>query len=170
MENIIVQTTKLKFDKIDMKILKRLQENSNISNLQLSSEIGLSPAPTMERVKKLEKAGIIKSYHAEVNELALGLGIKAFIQISLMRQIDNVMSKFNEHIREIDEIVGCWQVTGNFDYMLKVFAKDMSAFEMLIGNKLSKIEEIRQMQTMMILSQTKDKKAVPIDYELETKQ
>ena len=164
MENIIVQTTELKLDKIDLKILKLMQENGKISNLQLSGEIGLSPAPTLERVKKLEIANIIKSYHASVNEAVLGLGVKAFIQISLVRQIDNVMSKFDEHINEIDEIVECFQVTGNFDYMLKVFVKDIPAFEKLIGEKLSKVEEIRKMQTMVILSQTKNSKVLPADY------
>ena len=165
MENIIVQTTELKLDKLDLKILKLLQENGKISNLQLSSEIGLSPAPTLERVKKLEIANIIKSYHASVNEAVLGLGVKAFIQISLVRQIDNVMSKFNEHINEIDEVVECFQVTGNFDYLLKVFVKDIPAFEKLIGEKLSKVEEIRQMQTTVILSQTKNSKVLPAVYE-----
>ena len=165
MENIIVQTTELKLDKLDLKILKLLQENGKISNLQLSSEIGLSPAPTLERVKKLENANIIKSYHASVNEAVLGLGVKAFIQISLVRQIDNVMSKFNEHISEIDEVVECFQVTGNFDYLLKVFVKDIPAFEKLIGEKLSKVEEIRQMQTTVILSQTKNSKVLPAVYE-----
>ena len=165
MENIIVQTTELKLDKIDLKILKLMQANGKISNLQLSSEIGLSPAPTLERVKKLELANIIKSYHAAVNEVVLGLGVKAFIQISLVRQIDNVMSKFNEHISEIDEVVECFQVTGNFDYLLKVFVKDIPAFEKLIGEKLSKVEEIRQMQTTVILSQTKNSKVLPAVYE-----
>lgn len=164
MENIIVQTTELKLDKIDLKILKLVQENGKISNLQLSGEIGLSPAPTLERVKKLEIANIIKSYHASVNEAVLGLGVKAFIQISLVRQIDNVMCKFNENISEIDEVVECFQVTGNFDYMLKVLVKDIPAFEKLIGEKLSKVEEIRQMQTTVILSQTKDTKVLPVEY------
>ena len=165
MENIIVQTTELKLDKIDLKILKLMQANGKISNLQLSGEVGLSPAPTLERVKKLEIADIIKSYHATVNEAVLGLGVKAFIQISLVRQIDNVMSKFNEHINEIDEVVECFQVTGNFDYLLKVFVKDIPAFEKLIGEKLSKVEEIRQMQTTVILSQTKNSKVLPAVYE-----
>ena len=164
MEKIIVQTTELKLDKLDLKILKRLQENGKISNLQLSGEIGLSPAPTLERVKKLELANVIKSYHASVNGAVLGLGVKAFIQISLVRQIDNVMSKFNDRINKIDEVVECFQVTGNFDYMLKVLVKDIPAFEKLIGEKLSKVEEIRQMQTTVILSQTKDTKVLPVEY------
>ena len=164
MENVIVQKSELKLDKLDLKILRLLQRNGKISNLQLSSEIGLSPAPTLERVKKLENINIIKSYHASVSEAALGLGIKAYIQISLVRQIDNVMSKFNDSIKQIDEIVECCQVTGNFDYMLKVYVKDIPEFEMLIADKLSKVEEIRQMQTMVILSQTKDTKVLPIDY------
>jgi Lrp/AsnC family transcriptional regulator, leucine-responsive regulatory protein len=83
-----------KLDKIDLTILKKLQEDGRMTNLQLSQEIGLSPAPTLERVRKLEKTGFIKSYHAVVNEEELGIGIKAIIQVSLTRQIENAIQSF----------------------------------------------------------------------------
>ena len=84
----------MKLDSIDLKILKKLQENGKITNLQLSKDIGLSPAPTLERVKKLEQNGFIESYHALVNEEKLELGITAFMQISLIRQRDNAINDF----------------------------------------------------------------------------
>jgi len=151
-------------DKIDFKILKILQENGRITNLQLSSEVGLSPAPTLERVKKLEQFNLIHSYHAAVNEEALGLGIKAFIQVSLTRQITNAIENFKKQIGEIEEVMECYQVTGDADYMLKTMVKDIPAFERLIGLKLGKIEEIGQMKTMVILSKVKDSKVVPLEY------
>ncbi len=151
-------------DKTDLKIIKILQENGKITNLQLSSEVGLSPAPTLERVKKLENAGIIKSYHARVNELELGIGIQVIIQISLSRQRDNAISNFVKHIQKIDEIMECYQVTGNADYIMKIMVKDISAFEKLIAEKISKIEEIGQMKTMVILSQVKNSPVIPISY------
>jgi Lrp/AsnC family leucine-responsive transcriptional regulator len=151
-------------DKTDLKILKRLQENGKITNLQLSSEVGLSPAPTLERVKKLEQGGFIKSYHAEVNELILGIGIQVWIQISLSRQRDNAISNFKKHIQTIDEIMECYQVTGDADYILKIMVQDIPAFEKLIAGRISKIEEIGQMKTMVILSQVKDSKVIPIPY------
>lgn len=152
-------------DKIDLKILKLLQENGRKTNVQLSNEIGLSPAPTLERVKKLENSGIIKSYHAVVEEKAVALGIKAMIQVSLVRQKDNTISNFKKQINKIDEIVECYQVTGNYDYLLKVVVKDIPSFEKLIGEKLSKIADIGQMQTNVILSEVKKSPVLPLNYE-----
>ncbi len=152
-------------DKIDLMILKLLQENGRKTNVQLSNEIGLSPAPTLERVKKLENSGIIKSYHAVVEEKAVALGIKAMIQVSLVRQKDNAISNFKKQINKIDEIVECYQVTGNYDYLLKVVVKDIPSFEKLIGEKLSKIADIGQMQTNVILSEVKKSPVLPLNYE-----
>ena len=151
-------------DKIDLKILKILQENAKITNLHLSSEVGLSPAPTLERVKKLENAKIIKGYYTEVNEEALGVGIKAIIQITLTRQIENAIANFKKEINKIPEIMECYQVTGNADYILIVMLKDIRDFESLISQRLSKMEEIGQMQTMVILAILKDSKVLPLNY------
>lgn len=154
----------LNLDKIDLKILKTLQANAKITNLQLSAEVGLSPAPTLERVKKLENAKLIKGYYTEVNEEALGIGIKAIIQITLTRQIENAIANFKKEINRIPEIMECYQVTGSADYILIVMLKDIRDFEALISQRLSKMEEIGQMQTMMILSKVKDSKVLPLNY------
>jgi Lrp/AsnC family transcriptional regulator, leucine-responsive regulatory protein len=154
-----------KLDKIDLTILKKLQEDGRMTNLQLSQEIGLSPAPTLERVRKLEKTGFIKSYHAVVNEEELGIGIKAIIQVSLTRQIENAIQSFVKKISTIDEIVECIQVTGSFDYQLKIMVENIPAFNKLISEKLSKLEEIRQMQSFVIISTVKDRRIVPLSYE-----
>ena len=153
----------IKLDVIDLKFLRLLQEKGRITNLQLSQEIGLSPAPTLERVKKLESSGIIEGYHAQVNDTLLGMGIKAFISISLERQkVDSIVT-FKEKIQAIPEVLECYQITGNADYLMKVVVQDIPSFERLISNKLSQIEEIGQMQTMMILSKVKDSKVIPLD-------
>lgn len=154
----------IKLDTIDLKILRIIQERGRITNLQLSNEIGLSPAPTLERVKKLENSKIIQSYHGMVNDELLGLGIKAFITVSLARQINGSIITFRDKIKAIPEIMECYQVTGNADYLLKIMVKDIPAFESLIANKLSTIEEIGQMQTMVILSKVKDSKVIPLEY------
>ena len=151
-------------DKIDLKIIKILQENAKITNLQLSAEIGLSPAPTLERVKKLETAKLIKGYYTQVNEEALGIGIKAIIQITLTRQLENAISNFKKEINKIPEIMECYQVTGNADYILIALLKDIRDFGNLSSQRLSKVEEIGQMQTMVILSKVKDSKLLPLEY------
>jgi Lrp/AsnC family leucine-responsive transcriptional regulator len=165
----LAQRLNIRIDATDLKILRILQEDGRISNIQLSTKIGLSPAPTLERVKKLENAGLIKSYHAVLDTDLLGLGINAIIQISLVRQINNAIQNFKKQILKIDEITECYQVTGTADYILKVAVKDMPSFEKLIADKLSRIEEIGQMQTMMILSTVKYSRVAPINYELSLK-
>ncbi len=151
-------------DKTDLKILKILQENAKITNLQLSAEIGLSPAPTLERVKKLEASKLIRGYYTQLDHEALGIGISAIIQITLTRQVENAISNFKKEINRIPEILECYQVTGNADYVLIVMLKDIRDFESLISQKLSKMEEIGQMQTMVVLSKPKDSKLLPLEY------
>ncbi|MGD1846434.1 MAG: Lrp/AsnC family transcriptional regulator [Salibacteraceae bacterium] len=151
-----------KIDAIDLKILSILQERGRITNLQLSSEIGLSPAPTLERVRKLEKRGYIPSYHAQVNHEKLGIGLQAFIEVSLARQRENAIHNFITAVMEIEEIVECYQVTGEFDYQLKVMTKDIAAFDQLITERLSTIDEIGHMQSYIILSSIKSSRSVPL--------
>lgn len=151
-------------DQIDLKILEILQEKGKITNIQLSQEIGLSAAPTLERVKKLENSGIIQSYHIKIDRSKIGLGFTALIHVSLTRQKDNAIRNFITQINKIPEITECLQVTGNFDYQLRVVVKDIPAFEKLVGEKLSRIEEIGQMQTMVVLSEIKNASILPLKY------
>ncbi len=151
-------------DKIDLQILKKLQENGRITNLQLSNEIGLSPAPTLERVRKLENSGYIKSYHAVVDEELLGLGIKTFIQIQLDFHKNNTIQTFVEEVKQIKEVMECHHVTGNCDFILKVYVKNIKAYEQLIMDKISKISVVKTFQTMIILSTSKTEPAVPLEY------
>lgn len=151
-------------DKIDMQILKTLQENGRITNLQLSNEIGLSPAPTLERVKKLENTGIIKGYHADVDSTQVGVGIMSIMLVTLARQKDNAIQNFKKHIVKLPEVTECYQVTGDYDYLLKTMTPDIAGFEKLISEKLSKIEEIGNMKTMVILSEVKNTKVLPVNY------
>ena len=151
-------------DKIDLQILKKLQENGRITNLQLSNEIGLSPAPTLERVRKLENSGYIKSYHAVVDEELLGLGIKTLIQIQLDFHKNNTIQTFVEEVKQIKEVIECHHVTGNCDFILKVYVKNIKAYEQLIMDKISKISVVKTFQTMIILSTSKKEPAVPLEY------
>ena len=151
-------------DKTDLQILRILQENGRITNLQLSSEIGLSPAPTLERVRKLENSGYILSYHALVDEEKLGLGIKTFIQVQLDFYKSNTITVFLEEIKAIKEVTECHHVTGQCDFLLKVYVKDIKAYERLIMEKISKISVVKTFQTMMIMSTSKKEPIVPLEY------
>ena len=152
-----------KLDIIDLKILKALQEDGRISNLDLSNKIGLSPAPTLERVKKLERSEIIKGYHAELNTYKVGLGTETFMLISLAFNQQNAIDNFVQGIRKIEEVVECYQVTGASDFILRILVKDINAYELLVREKLSQIKEITNMQTMVIMSTIKKSRSVHIN-------
>ncbi|MEJ0034349.1 MAG: Lrp/AsnC family transcriptional regulator [Bacteroidota bacterium] len=154
--------TKVKLDSIDKKILEILQTNSNITNAQLAQEIGLSPAPTLERVKKLETAGVIKSYHAVIDTAAVGMGVSTFVMVSLKGHNKDNIEKFMKVIRKIDEVIECHHLTGQADFILKIVCTDIPAYQNLMLEKVSNIEVVDNMQTMVILSTFKDSKVVPL--------
>lgn len=154
-----------KLDKIDLKILKILQSNSKITNLELSKQIGLSPAPTLERVKKLETTNVIASYHAQVNPNAIGLSVKTFVLVSLAWQKENALANFLEKIQDIKEITECYIITGEADLLIKIICKDIPTYEQLLFKTISQIEEIERLKTLMTLSSVKDSKVLPFDYE-----
>lgn len=159
-------TTIDKLDATDYKILRHLQENGRITNIELSSKIGLSPAPTLERVKKLEKAGLIDGYHARLNRALFKLGVSVFVQVSLSRQVEDVIERFNAKILEIPYIMECYQITGNADYLMKIIVEDIPALERLISGTFSKMEEIGNLRTMLIISEKKQSAILPLAYDM----
>jgi DNA-binding Lrp family transcriptional regulator len=165
MNNLPAQESLEKLDKTDLKILHILQENSKITNLDLSKKIGLSPAPTLERVKKLENTEIIQSYHAKVNQQAIGLNVKTFVQVSLAWQKDNALNNFMAKVQEIDEIVECYIITGEADFLMKIVCKDIPTYEQLLFKTLSQIEEIERLKTLMTLSTIKESSVLPFKYD-----
>ena len=154
-----------KLDKIDLKILQILQDNSKITNLDLSKKIGLSPAPTLERVKKLEQSGVIESYHAQVSPQAIGLNVKTFVLVSLAWQKENALNQFLDKIKEIEEINECYIITGEADFLIKIICKDIPTYEQLLFKTLSQIEEIERLKTLMTLSTVKDCTFLPYRYD-----
>ena len=154
-----------KLDKLDYKILQILQENSKITNLDLSRRIGLSPAPTLERVKKLEQTDIISSYHAKINPINLGLHVSSFVMGTLAWHKPNAMNNFLNKIQEIPEIVECYVITGDADFLMKIVCKDIPTYEQLLFKTLSQIEEIERLKTLMTLSLAKDSKILPFEYD-----
>lgn len=154
--------SKLKLDKIDHNILEILQSRGKITNAQLSKEVGLSPAPTLERVKKLETSGIIESYHAQLNRRKIGLGVMTFVQVTLSGHRKAVTDLFIETVNAVPEIVECHHVTGSCDFLLKVISEDMDAYQRLITDTVNEIEVVASTQTMVILSTIKNSKVLPV--------
>lgn len=152
----------LKLDEIDRRILDILQSNAKITNAQLSKDIGLSPAPTLERVKKLENSGIIKSYHAMLDTDKIGLGVHTFVQVTLKGHNKKNIDHFLSEINLIDEVIECHHITGSGDFILKVIAKDISSYQRLMLEKVSEIDVVDSLQSMVILSTFKNTKTMPI--------
>lgn len=152
----------VKLDATDKKILEILQANSNITNAQLAKEIGLSPAPTLERVNKLETSGVIRSYHAVINPGSVGLGVSTFVMASLKGHNKENIDKFIQAIKRINEIVECHHVTGSADFILKIVCVDIAAYQQLMLERVSNIDVVDSLQSMVILSTFKDSKSLPI--------
>ncbi|HEX8038224.1 MAG TPA: Lrp/AsnC family transcriptional regulator [Chryseosolibacter sp.] len=152
----------IKLDATDKKILEILQANSNITNAQLAKEIGLSPAPTLERVNKLETSGVIRSYHAVIEPGSVGLGVSTFVMASLKGHNRENIEKFIQAIKRIPEIVECHHVTGAADFILKIVCVDIAAYQQLMLERVSNIDVVDSLQSMVILSTFKDSKSLPI--------
>ena len=152
----------IKLDQIDRKVLDILQSNAKITNAQLSKEIGLSPAPTLERVKKLETSGIIQSYHAHLDREKVGLGVTTFVMVALVGHKKQVTDSFVQRVNEIPEIIECHHITGSGDFLLKVISKDINSYQKLMLEVINEIEEVASTQTMVILSTFKESKVLPI--------
>lgn len=153
---------KIKLDGTDRKILELLQTNSNITNAQLAQEIGLSPAPTLERVKKLENAEVIKSYHAVIDPSAVGMGVSTFVTVSLKGHNKDNIDRFIRAIKEIEEVIECHHVTGQADFILRIVAPDIPAYQSLMLEKVSNIDVVDNMQSTIILSTFKDSRVIPV--------
>jgi len=154
--------TNVRIDATDRKILEILQANSNITNAQLAKEIGLSPAPTLERVNKLEQSGVIRSYHAVIDPAAVGLGVSTFVMVTLKGHNKENIEKFTRAIKQIEEIVEWHHITGAGDFILKIVSADIAAYQQLMLEKVSNIDVVDSLQSMVILSTFKDSKSLPI--------
>jgi Lrp/AsnC family transcriptional regulator, leucine-responsive regulatory protein len=145
----------MKFDDIDRKILDILQTNCKITNAQLASEVGISPSSMIERVKRLENAKVIKKYVALVTPEKVGSGTLAMVSVSLsMHQLEPV-DKLKKTLNDFDEVLECYHIAGEEDFLLKVAVKDIQQYQDFVLNKLSKIEGINKIKTTFVLSTVK---------------
>lgn len=146
----------LQLDQIDLEILKRLQAHAKLTNVQLAEEIGLSPASTLERVRKLDNKGVIKSYHARLAPEKLALHAKLIVQIKLQHNTADNVAAFQKAIAAIPEITECHQVIGDVDFVLKVVTKDLPTYQQFVMQHLSTIPHIQSTKTLIITNTDKE--------------
>lgn len=148
-------------DTIDLRILRELQNNSNISNVELARRINLSPSPTLARVKNLESSGVISRYVALVNPAALGLQLTVFVKVSLDKQVSAALKRFETEIAQFDQVMETYLMTGDEDYLLRVVVPNLPALERFIHH-LTKIPHVSNIRSSFALKQVKYQTALPI--------
>ena len=153
----------MKIDQTDIKILGILQRDGRRTNSALAKEINISPPPTLERVKKLEKGGVIRKYVALLDPTAVGCGTQMFVEVSLKGHTKDTVTGFIAATRAIDEIMECHHVTGDCDFLLKISVKDIPAYEELVLQKLTSLPDVANLKTMVVLSTFKDETAYNLE-------
>ena len=149
-------------DSVDRQILTILQTDSSLTNVQLSERVGLSPTPCLRRVRRLEKEGYINRYRAEVERSKLGYSIMAFVQITLNTQVESALEVVEQAVRERPEIINCYLVTGDCDYMLQVVVKDLDDYADFMRNQLTKISAIRNIKSSFALEKIVEGRPIPM--------
>ena len=149
-------------DSVDKQIVETLQKDGRITIKALAEKLNLTTTPVFECVKRLEKEGVIDKYVALVNAKKVGRNLIVFISISLKNHTRSYLDKFVAEMRSYNEIMECYHIAGNFDYLLKAQLKDMEAFQQFILNKLSVNSNIAHVQSSFVLSKDKYSTALPV--------
>jgi Lrp/AsnC family transcriptional regulator, leucine-responsive regulatory protein len=140
-----------KLDQIDLEILKLLQENARITIKEISGKVHLSTTPVHERIKRMEETGVIRQYATLVNHNKVDKGLMAICFVSLKQHSKNAGVKFIKAVQELDEVVECFSISGEFDFMLKVICRDMNTYYDFHVNKLSEIENVGHVQSIFVM-------------------
>ena len=152
----------MKLDNTDFRILDELQRDGSLSNVALAKRVHLSPSPCLARVNALEAAGVIDRYVAIASAAALGLGLSVFVSISLRSQNKASLSEFEQRVVEHDEVMECYLMTGDSDYLIRVAVADMAALEKFILEQLTPIPGIDKIRSSFALKQVRYKTALPL--------
>ncbi len=145
--------SKMDLDAIDLRILHYLQTNARISNIELADAVGLSPSPCLRRVKNLEAQGVLKSYAGIVDPVQVGLPISIFVTVSLRSQDRAALEAFEAEIVDQPEIMECYLMTGNSDYLLRVVMPDLQHYEQFLLDKLTTIPSVANIESSFSLKQ-----------------
>ena len=149
-------------DAIDWKILDHLQGDARISNVKLAESVNLSPSPCLARVRELETTGYIDKYVTLLNPLKVGLTVSVFIQVTLEKQVEKQLDSFEQAIRKRPEVMECYLMTGDADYLLRVVVPDIQALERFIVDHLTRIAGIANIRSSFALKQVKYQTALPL--------
>lgn len=161
---VFLMSELLNLDRIDKKILREMQRNGRISNLDLADKVGLSPTPCSRRVKRLEESGLIDRHVTLLNQRVLGLNLTAMVGISMDRHTPDRFENFERSVANMPEILECLIVTGqSADFLLKVVVRDMQHYEQFLLGQLTKLEGVTGVHSSFVLREVVKKTELPLD-------
>lgn len=143
-------------DATDLRILKVLQAEGDIPNIQLAERVGLTPGPCSRRVARLHELGVIRRHSVLLDHKALGYGIIAFVEITLDRHASDVGRRFVEEVRRMPEVVECHITAGNYDFLIKIAARDMQDYQRLVWDAFNRIEGVRTVRSVFVIDTVKE--------------
>lgn len=149
-------------DELDKELLKLLQKDSKQTNKALSHALGLSVTAVYERIRKLEKNGIVGNYVALIDKKKVDKAFVAFCHVKLVQHSQDYVMKFEREVRKLDEVLECYHISGDYDYLLKVLVKDMEAFRDFMVKKLTKIDHIGSTHSMFMINEVKHTTAITL--------
>ena len=150
-------------DRIDRKILRTLQDDGRISITDLALRVGLSATPCSERVKRLERDGLISGYHARLNPHALGQALLVFVEIRLAAKSGQIFDEFKREVLRLPNVLECHLVSGDFDYLIKARIPEMNAYRKLLGDMLLALPGARESKSYVVMEEIKESVALTID-------
>jgi DNA-binding Lrp family transcriptional regulator len=151
-----------RLDAKDLKILHEIQQNANLTNAELASRVRLSPSPCLARVRALEEQGVITRYVALLDAPKVGMNVSVFIQVSLEKQVESALGNFEAAMNRCSEVMECYLMTGDSDYLIRVVVEDVQALERFIVHELSKIRGVANIRSSFALKQVKYSTALPL--------
>ena len=149
-------------DTIDQRILAALQENARVTNVELAEASGVSASPCWRRVRELERTGVISRYVTLVDPASVGLPVSVFIQVSLEKQVETALEDFERIVLERPEVMECYLMTGDADYLLRVVVADLEAYERFLMDHLTRIPTVANIRSSFALKQVKYRTALPL--------
>jgi Lrp/AsnC family leucine-responsive transcriptional regulator len=152
----------VEIDKTDRRILGILQSDGRIANVELAERIGLSPASAGERLKRLQREGLIEGYSARLNPHQLGLGLLVFVEVLLDKTTPDVFERFAKAVRSAPEVLECHMVAGGFDYLVKTRVADMTAYRRFLGEVLLALPGVRETRTYAVMEEVKRDAPLPL--------
>ncbi len=158
-----MKNAKTDLDEIDRRILASLQAHARLRNVELAEQVGLSASPCLRRVKRLEETGVIRGFATLVDPEAVGLPVSVFVQVTLERQAEAALEAFESHITEWPEVMECYLMTGDADYLLRVVAADLTAYQEFLMNKLTRVEGVASIKSSFALRRIAYRTALPVD-------